>query len=144
MSLFWSLFKRFEQFLISSAEKSDTKRFLKLNADSRYYRINLNGIRERVASGKEYCSAMGAFFIIEPYLDDGKYKYKVGRYSGEHDKNTPFAKDEGVYLFIKAAPHRGKIYEERFQLRVKEDVVVYFKNKRFERYRYRSWPGILG
>lgn len=138
--MFWSLFKRFEQFLISSAEKSDTKRFLKLNADSRYYRINLNEIRERISRGKEYCSAMGAFILLEERLDDGKYKYKVGRYSGEYDKNTPFAKDEGVYLFIKADPDWGKVCEERFQQRIKEDVIIYYSDKSFIRFRETCLP----
>lgn len=131
MSLFWSLFKRFEQFLISSAEKSATKRFLKLNADSRYYRINLNEIRERISTGKEYCSAMGAFVVLEKHLEN--FKYEVGEYSGEYDKNTPFAKDEGVYLFIKESPEDGKIYEERLQQAIKEDGIVYHSDKSFIR-----------
>lgn len=132
MSLFWSLFKRFEQFLISSAEKSDTKRFLRLNADSRYYRINLNEIRERISTGKEYCSPKGARVILEYYLEG--FKYKEGEYSGEYDKNTPFANDEGVYLFIKAGPEMGKIYEERFQRSVKEDGIIYRSDKSFIRF----------
>lgn len=140
MSLFWSLFKRFEQFLISSAEKSDTKRFLKLNADSRYYRINLNEIRERIAFGKEYCSAMGAFILLEERLEPFKLKYVVGRYSGEYDKNTPFANDEGVYLFIKASPEDGKICEEELQRRIKDDEIYYYSDKSFIRFREACLP----
>lgn len=138
MSLFWSLFKRFEQFLISSADKSNTKRFLKLNADSRYYRINLNEIRERISTGKEYCSAKGARVILEYYLED--FEYEEGEYPGEYDKNTPFANDEGVYLFIKAGPDMGKIYEERFRMMVKEDAIIYYSDKSFIRFRETCLP----
>lgn len=119
MSLLWSLFKRFEQFLISSAEKSDTKRFLKLNADNRYYRINLNEIRECISTGKEYCSAMGAFFIIEPYLNGGKYRYKIGRYSGEHDKTRLLLRMKAFIFLLKQTSVGAKSMRKDFSCGLK-------------------------
>ena len=114
-----SLLERVENFLAYFA----TRDFLKLNADNRYYRINLNGIRECVEHGKEHCTARNAFGLVLPYLEHDGIEYKDGWGSEKHDKNTPFANDDGEYLFIKASPKKGKSIEKDLQDWIKLDRV---------------------
>lgn len=103
-------------------EKEGTAKFLEFNADSSYYRLNLNDLRECISKDKEACPIEAALGFTMPLIQH--IEGVIGLGSEEYDKNTPFANDEGFYFFVKASPTEGKSIEKRVQKFFKKNASV--------------------